>query len=522
MGSARRVRPERDPPSALRAAKIGDRVERPDRTADLGEQLGRIDLHAQGAGVDRHDPARPMQAPLRDFDISEIDPLSLGCVALSRGHWPESGGTRFRPCSAATSGQKRPGPNRRGSSLPASHLSSVLVSGIGMTIENGRPFRPELPAQCWQASAGRVRQPASGIMFFLRWAAILALSIVPARASDFSMTGAEINTRTLFHRVAVFSDTPNAIHDPRHPQSQTGPDKMFAPIGLVWTNHRQPDQGTAARSDFHMGTGFLVSPCYILTAYHVVFGYRLGFLKGKEQPEQDVSATFSVGGQRSRAVPVKYGRFSMFPGRDWVLLRLEPDAGHRCLGEEPTIGWARLAPLTPPVATKKSLSVAGYPADKSLTSLWRQDKCHFFEIHHDIDYDGMWTTDCATQPRSSGAPIFFVADGVLNVVAVMSGHEGSTANNAILPKWDPNHANLALDIGKIISSDRDVLGLIEADIARFHQPNPARAPIGRGRRNYNQVRPHSSLGHRPPAPVTEASGRSVSKRTLPLLASAST
>lgn len=235
-----------------------------------------------------------------------------------------------------------------------------------MTIENGRPFTTELLAQCWQASAGRVRQLGFGIMFILRLAAILAVTIVPVRASDLSTTGAELNARTLFHRVAVFSDIPNSIHDPRHPQPQTGPDKMFAPIGLIWTNHRQPDQGTTPRSDFHMGTAFLVSPCYILTAYHVVFGYRLGFLKGKEEPEQDVSATFSVSGERSRAVPVKYGQFSVFPGRDWVLLQLEPDAGHRCLGEEPNIGWVRLAPLAPTIATKKLLSVAGYPSDKVL------------------------------------------------------------------------------------------------------------------------------------------------------------
>ena len=85
----------------------------------------------------------------------------------------------------------------------------------------------------------------------------------------------------------------------------------------------------------------------------------------------------------------------------------------------------------------------------------------------------MWTTDCATRPRSSGSPIFFVQDGVLNVVAVMSGHLGLVIGNEVLPKWDPNRANLALDTGKIISSDPDFLKLIETDIDRFHQPNPA-------------------------------------------------
>jgi V8-like Glu-specific endopeptidase len=362
-----------------------------------------------------------------------------------------------------------------------------------MTIENGRPFRPKLLAESRQASVIRARQLAPIIAFILRFAAILIVTIVTVRASDFSATNAEVNDQTLFHRVAVFSDAPNSIHDPRHPQSQTGADKMFAPIGLIWTNQRQPDQGAAPRSDFHMGTAFLVSPCYILTAYHVVFGYRLGFRRGKEVAEQDVSATFSVGGKKSRAVPVRYGQFSIFPGRDWALLRLEPDPGHRCLGKEPNIGWVRLAPLAPSIATKKSLSVAGYPSDKSLASLWRQDKCHFFEMHRDIENDGLWTTDCATRPRSSGAPIFYVADGVLNVVAVMSGHLGTVPDNEILPKWDPNRANLALDIDKIISSDRDVLKLIQADIDQFHQPNPAQVLIGRGHRHHNQVKPHSSL-----------------------------
>jgi len=77
--------------------------------------------------------------------------------------------------------------------------------------------------------------------------------------------------------------------------------------------------------------------------------------------------------------------------------------------------------------------------------------------------------DPAESLRISG---FFVEDGVLNVVAVMSGHlgtvDGTVDDNEILPRWEPNHANLALDIGKIISSDQDFSKLIETDITRFH------------------------------------------------------
>jgi hypothetical protein len=194
-------------------------------------------------------------------------------------------------------------------------------------------------------------------------------------------------------------------------------------------------------------------PCFAilhLTAYHVVFGYRFGLRTGTQQEaEQDVSATFSVGGKRSRAVPAKYGQFSRFPGRDWALLRLEPDAGHRCLGEDPNIGWVRLTPLAPPIATKKSLSVAGYPAIRFLRRYGGRTNVI------SLNYTTISTTTVCGRPtaRPGREPPdlrFFVEDGVLNVVAVMSGHLGTAAHNEILPKWDPSRANLALDICKII------------------------------------------------------------------------
>ena len=108
-----------------------------------------------------------------------------------------------------------------------------------------------------RAFAERVCQLASAVSFILRLSAMLAITIAPVRASSFFTTGSDLSTRTLIYRVTVFSDDPNSIHDPRHPQPQTGADKMFAPIGLIWTNHPQPDQGDAPTSHLHMGTAFL-------------------------------------------------------------------------------------------------------------------------------------------------------------------------------------------------------------------------------------------------------------------------
>jgi V8-like Glu-specific endopeptidase len=209
-----------------------------------------------------------------------------------------------------------------------------------------------------------------------------------------------------------------------------------------------------------------------LTNYHVVFGNS----KSKPAADQDFSATFSVRGNKSRAVPIKYGEFYRFGGRDWTLLHLDSDTEHPCLGEDPNIGWVQLRPLSAARAMEKSFSIAGYPSDKTVTSLWRQDICRLFEKSGDIENDGIWTTDCATRPRASGSPIFFVEDGILNVVAIMTGHLGPAVDTEVLPQWEANRANLALDIGKIISSDLDFANLIDTDIERFHGANSAQTP----------------------------------------------
>jgi V8-like Glu-specific endopeptidase len=316
-------------------------------------------------------------------------------------------------------------------------------------------------------ATGRMSRRRAAISRLGALAALLAMALFGAPAG-YAWPADPVPQR-LLNRVTVFSDDPHSLHDPRHPQDQTGANKMFAPIGLISSNHRVPHQyGPRTNMYSDIATGFLVSPCYVVTAYHVVFGNQF------VEPEagRDFSMTFHVRGLKARAVPVRHGAFNHSDAEDWVVLRLDSDAAHPCLGENPQIGWLRLAVLKPDEATHKSLSTAGYPSDKSASVLWRQDRCHFFERLSGREIEGLWTTDCPTLPRASGAPIFFVQDGVLNVVALMHGHYGD-GSQAILPAWDPNRANLAVGIGEIIASTPDLAKLIDADIDRFHHPNPA-------------------------------------------------
>lgn len=301
---------------------------------------------------------------------------------------------------------------------------------------------------------------------------LAALAAAAAVAVVYAANGqAAPNIPPFLHRVAVFSNSTDEVRDPRYQQPQTSAAKPFAPVGLVWTNQRVPDQvGSELAWSYHMGTAFLVSPCYVLTAYHVVFGTG----KSKPDPEQHPTETFAVLGRKASAAPAEYGELYRFSGRDWALLRLDPDAQHRCLGEEPDIGWVKLAPLPTEKVVENAFSIIGYPIDKPGPLPWRQDGCHLYSKQSDIENDGLWETDCATRPRASGSPIFFLQDGVMNVIALMSGHVGDDDGKTVLPTWTPSHTNLALDIGKIASSDPDVLALVQRDIERFDHTSPGR------------------------------------------------
>ena len=246
---------------------------------------------------------------------------------------------------------------------------------------------------------------------------------------------------------------------------------MFAPIGLFWTNQPVIHQAGATTTAFASeGTAFLVSPCLIMANFHTVYGNR------RVEPEggQDFSGTIRVSRKNFHAVPIRYGAYYDYEWQDWVLLKLDSDGEHPCAGEDPEIGWAQLTALPQDDAPNQVLSVAGHPGDKPLGVLWRQDVCHLYEMMPEQQIRGLWTTDCATRPGASGSPIFFIQDGVLKVVALMQGHIEPAHLGEILPKWDPRAANLAVDMGKILSSDSEVMNLIRSDIDRFNQAKAAR------------------------------------------------
>jgi hypothetical protein len=74
------------------------------------------------------------------------------------------------------------------------------------------------------------------------------------------------------------------------------------------------------------------------------------------------------------------------------------------------------------------------------------------------------------------AEIFGISDISCSRWRIEYRHTGFDKAKEILPTWDPGRDSLALDVGKIISSDPDVVRLIQTDIERFYHPAQVARP----------------------------------------------
>jgi len=258
-------------------------------------------------------------------------------------------------------------------------------------------------------------------------------------------------------------------------------------IGLVFYQ--------AQNGQFAAGTGFLVSPCHVLTAYHVA--------AGGDKVDETRASTFYVGqgkvgpdfpdlnrfAESSPAHPVLWGRYvrtndaSNLVARaqsverngweDWALLQLD-----KCFGGAPySYGYLKLAPVTTREIVRGGASLAarsvGLPGDKSTRNLWEDPTCRLMgQI-----YASGWQHDCITIPGNSGGPILIKdpVTGEQRVTAITVSHiavEGLSVDASdalVLDRDDPNYYDylaIAVPVSAFVQRIQSLL-VQDARVAAF-------------------------------------------------------
>lgn len=208
-----------------------------------------------------------------------------------------------------------------------------------------------------------------------------------------------------------------------------------------------------------MGTAFLVSPCYAMTNYHVVFG--TGSANPDPMADYPVTLRFGLRARGGPAVSVR-GRVSVWedPGAtapDVALIRI-----NGCPGAQ--LGWYALSAAS---------SLAGRPVtmpsvsdDRSMTRLSLQSACTIRDAAAGADW---MVHDCATREGASGSPLIDPAASVPEVLGMNAGEFRAAAG--IQPRYDPRHANWGVSMRFIDRSPR-MRAVLQRDILRAKAANP--------------------------------------------------
>ena len=244
---------------------------------------------------------------------------------------------------------------------------------------------------------------------------------------------------SLFYFACLFATEPCAatIFAIDHRTSGGVDAARFYPVGLVLSGQR-------------WASGFLVSPCHILSVRHVIDGEPTERILG-------VSVKFRVYHTSemisSHGIVVQTGLVSpadppgLLPRRDWIIVRLD-----KCLGR--SVGFLKLSSRSIledlfGLPERPILQSAGYPFDKLRGREPIVDpQCHIlayseFTLHH----------DCATLPGNSGSPIVKIdKEGKAVVVAIITN-----GNNRIAGSYSFREANLAAPVSIIQAALQDVV-----------------------------------------------------------------
>jgi V8-like Glu-specific endopeptidase len=195
---------------------------------------------------------------------------------------------------------------------------------------------------------------------------------------------------------AVLAQAPQPA-DPRVIINRLDPGyRQFNAVGVVYPIAKT--DGVVVMSKYR-GTGVLISPCHLLTNYHVAFeATRKEVMFEVGQPAGDVAGFALRGvGRILDAGPFWADADTV---DDWALVKLsDPQSGRsHNLGEQ--VGFLPFAAAPPEAIVNRPLNAAGYPGNMK-AGLVGHLGCRLARI----DPDRRWRMACAMTEGQSGGPV---------------------------------------------------------------------------------------------------------------------
>lgn len=253
--------------------------------------------------------------------------------------------------------------------------------------------------------------------------------------------------------------------DPRHYITPgTAEARAFLPVGSVTADFTLRNLRAPGGVGSGEGTAFMVSPCYALTAYHVLFGG--GALTLNSMGNYPVTLRFG-GDADGRPTLLVKGRVRFWgsTGRttpDVALILLDGCPGRR-------IGWFDLTALDPAPNTASGtalVAMPGYAHDRSMRRLSLQPDCRIRAV---LPARGWLLHDCASREGASGAPLLGQRGNRYVVVGVNAGE--FDAQPAVQPTFTSTRANWAIGADTLRATPR-LSAMIARDQQRARTANP--------------------------------------------------
>jgi V8-like Glu-specific endopeptidase len=252
---------------------------------------------------------------------------------------------------------------------------------------------------------------------------------------------------------------------------------QFAPIGELETNAVTTDaNGNQIR---FYGTAVLISPCYIITNHHNVFGDDVHPVAGK-----DYSMKFRVGVGAAvgtaflgstEATPVAWGNRGACNANDWAIMKLKT-----CVGSRPEIGWMEISNKTAQQFSGVDIAVGGFAGDRARGQLsFSTGKATTID-----NANGMLRHSASSAPGQSGGAVMIKEDGILKLAGLdtLEFLDKETKSNRFAT-YSERYANEFTSIGDIVNrpdikalldQDKSDHGSINPALTRFARPTPAK------------------------------------------------